>query len=209
MGRAPLQLVLTSQQEAALRAKARTFSEQGRHRWADRCNAILMKAEGETLDEVGRKLGRPRSTVQNWVTTWRDEGLRGMDPKTHERGAKKKLDDHERMLLAKAIERGPKKAGIASGVWTSPMIADYIQDRWGVEYHPGHVRKLLHEMGFSIQFPREKLSRASREEQEKWLRNSLPRIKKKPSGAARPSSSRTKSSSSKKARRGRAGRDAA
>lgn len=209
MGRAPLQLHLTPHQETTLRDKARKFAEQGGHRWADRCNAILMKADGETIDEIGRKLNRPRSTVQKWLTTWREEGLRGMDPKTHDRGAKKKLDDHERMLLAKAIDRGPKKAGYSSGVWTSPMVADYIKQRWDVEYHPGHVRKLLHELGFSMQFPREKLSRASQEAQEHWIRKTLPSIKKKPSGAKQSSSSKTKSSSSKRAQSGKAGRDAA
>jgi len=192
MGRAPLQFVLTDTQKQRLREMEREFSAQGRHRWADRCRAILLKGEGQIIDDIARTLDRPPSTVQEWCTTWRNEGLRGMEPKTDQRGAKKRLNEHERMLLAKAIDRGPQKAGYKSGVWTSPMVADYIEKRWGVSYHPGHVRKLLNEMGFSIQFPREKLSRASQQEQEKWLKKTLPSIKKKPKVAKRSSSSKTK-----------------
>jgi transposase len=33
------------------------------------------------------------------------------------------------------------------------MIAWVIEEEFGVEYHPGHVRKLLHRWGFSVQRP--------------------------------------------------------
>jgi hypothetical protein len=28
-----------------------------------------------------------------------------------------------------------------------------MQEEFEVQYHPGHVRKILHEMGFSVQLP--------------------------------------------------------
>jgi transposase len=84
------------------------------------------------------------------------------------------------------------EAGYAGSVWTSPMVADYISERWGVEYHPGHVRKLLHQLGFSVQFPREKLALADRDAQERWMRKTYPAIKKKRGREGRPSSSRTR-----------------
>ncbi len=34
------------------------------------------------------------------------------------------------------------------------MIAWVIEEEFGVQYHPGHVRKLLHGWGFSVQRPR-------------------------------------------------------
>jgi hypothetical protein len=34
--------------------------------------------------------------------------------------------------------------GLDNGVWTSPMIAWVMEEEFGIKYHPGHVRKLLH-----------------------------------------------------------------
>lgn len=64
-------------------------------------------------------------------------------------------------------------------VWTSPMIAWVIEEEFGVPYHPGHVRKLLHLLGFSVQRPRRVLSRANASEQDRWHRHTYPNLKKK------------------------------
>lgn len=209
MGRAAEPIHLTDVQEHALREKAKAFAEQARHRWADRCHAILMRADGDELPVIARTLRRPYRTVQDWCRLWRTGGLRGIEPRTSTRGRHRKLDRHERLLLSKAIERGPRRSGYRGGVWTSPMVADYVRNRWEVDYHPGHVRKLLHELGFSMQLPREKLARADHAAQERWMRTKLPSIKKKPALDERSSPSKTKSASNKKEPRERVGRDAA
>jgi transposase len=60
------------------------------------------------------------------------------------------------------------------------MIAEVIRQEFGVRYHPGHVRKLLHALGFSVQRPKKLLVRADPKEQERWIRHTYPRLKKKP-----------------------------
>ena len=68
--------------------------------------------------------------------------------------------------------------GFVSGVWTSPMIGRVIQEEYEVIYHPGHVRKLLKELGFSVQRPRKGLAKADPVEQDRWQRYTYPRLKK-------------------------------
>lgn len=180
MTRLPAPINLTTSQRRAIREMERTFAEAGRHRWVDQCRSILLLADGYNMEETSRIVDRPYSTVQQWSRRFRRNGVRGLKPKTGARGSKKKLGEHERLLLTKAIERGPRAAGINGSVWTSPIITDYIKKRWGVEYHPGHVRKLLYELGFSVQFPRDKLALADKKAQEKWLKERYPEIKKTP-----------------------------
>ncbi len=48
------------------------------------------------------------------------------------------------------------------------MIAWIIEEEFGVDYHPGHVRKLLHELHFSVQRPHRVLIRANPTEQDRW-----------------------------------------
>ena len=76
----------------------------------------------------------------------------------------------------------PWPYGLDSGLWTSPMIAWVIEEEFGVRYHPGHVRKLLHGLRFSVQRPRRVLARADVGEQDRWHRHTYPNLKKKPTG---------------------------
>jgi hypothetical protein len=58
------------------------------------------------------------------------------------------------------------------------MIARVIAERFGLGYHPGHVRKLLHRIGFSVQRPRRVLARADAAQRERWQRKTFPNLKK-------------------------------
>ena len=69
--------------------------------------------------------------------------------------------------------------GFDCGVWTSPMITRVIAERFGLGYHPGHVRKVLHRIGFSVQRPRRVLARADAAQKERWQRKTFPNLKKK------------------------------
>jgi len=180
MTRLPAPIQLTKSQLKIIENMQKEFAEKGSHRWADRCHAILLLAKGYDMTETSGIVKQPYSTVQQWSRRFRRKGIRSLKPNTSKRGRKKKLGEHERLLLSKAIERGPRDAGFQGSVWTSPMIANYIKIRWGVIYHPGHVRKLLHQLGFSVQFPREKLALADKEAQEIWLKETYPEIKKTP-----------------------------
>jgi transposase len=178
MVRPHIPINLTKRQIEAIQKLEKEFSKAGRHRWADRCRAIILRDKGYGLEETSNIVGRPISTVKGWNKSFRKDGLRSLKPNTSTRGRKRKLGKHERLLLSKVIERGPRSAGFQGSVWTSPMVVEYIKQRWGVKYHPGHVRKLLKKLGFSVQFPREKLALANKEAQEKWMTETYPDIKK-------------------------------
>ena len=58
------------------------------------------------------------------------------------------------------------------------MIARVIQEEYQVDYHPGHVRRLLKQLGFSVQRPRKRLAKADERLQDRWQRYTYPRLKK-------------------------------
>jgi len=88
-------------------------------------------------------------------------------------------EESQQQQLGGLIEGGPQAAGYTSGVWTGPMIADLIEQRFGVRYHNHHIPRLLHGLGFSVQRPRKRLARADVDAQATWLRRKFPAIKKK------------------------------
>ena len=95
-------------------------------------------------------------------------------------GRPSELTQKQQQQLVDILDSGPVAYGLDSGIWTSPMIAWVIEEEFGVQYHPGHVRKLLHAWGFSVQRPRRVLARADAVAQDRWHRRTYPALKKKP-----------------------------
>ena len=95
-------------------------------------------------------------------------------------GRKCKLEKEELETLADILESGPVAYGLSTGVWTSIIITGVIAEEFEVQYHPGHVRKLLKQLGFSVQRPTIQLANADPQKQNKWIRSTYPHLKKKP-----------------------------
>lgn len=178
-----------------IRLKAEA-EKDGAHRVARRIHAVLLNSEGYTSGDLASLLKVGRSRVSEWLANYEEHGyegiLEGFRP-----GRPPLLTEEQMVNLSDIIESGPVAYGYDCGIWTSPMISQVIQDEFGITYHPGHVRKLLHKLGFSVQRPKKILARANPEAQDKWHRHTFPSLKKKPNAKASPSSSQTKRASGK------------
>ena len=109
----------------------------------------------------------------------------GADLQGPYQGKKPRLSDEQMKELEDIIEAGPEASGLDTGVWTSPIIADLVRRRFGIKYHPSQIRRILHKLGFSIQYPKQRLSLADKALQGLWIRKELPAIKKSPERARR------------------------
>jgi transposase len=86
--------------------------------------------------------------------------------------------------------RGPENLGYETPLWTCARVAHLIQHEFGIQYHPGHVWKILVRLGWSPQRPTGRARERNEEEIRRWRRVRWPAIKKKPAGKnARSSSS--------------------
>ena len=163
----------------------------GAYRVAKRLRAVVLNSEGHTSGELAKILQAPRSKVAEWLKRYQAEGVDGL-LEGYRSGRPPELTESQQGQLGDILDSGPVAYGLDSGIWTSPMIAFVIEEEFGVEYHPGHVRKLLHGLGFSVQRPRRVLARADAAAQDRWHRRIYPALKKKPARATGRSSSQTK-----------------
>ena len=177
---------------------------EGAYRVARRFQAVLLNSQGRSSGELAEILQSPRSRVSEWLANYETHGVDGL-LEGFRSGRPSELTVPQTIALSDIIESGPVAYGLDSGVWTSPMIARVIQEEFGVTYHPGHVRKLLHQIGFSVQRPRRVLVRADPAEQDRWHRRTFPNLKKKPRGRTARSSSPTRRASAKTPRSTRRG----
>ena len=153
--------------------------QEGAYRVAKRLQAVVLNSEGWTSGDLARILKAPRSKVSEWLARYQAHGVEGL-LEGHRAGRSARLTEVQHRRLGDILDSGPVAYGLDTGIWTSPMIAWVVEEEFGVVYHPGHVRKLLHDWGFSVQRPRRLLARADRHAQDRWHRYTYPRLKKKP-----------------------------
>jgi transposase len=161
-----------------LRRLKKEAEEDGAYRVAKRIHAVVLNHRGKTSGEIANILESPRSSVAEWLRNYEEHGYEGL-LEGHRSGRPARLTDGQKKVLSDIVDSGPVSYGFLSGVWTSPMIAKIIEDEFSVSFHPGHVRKLLAGLGFSVQRPKKVLANADPIKQSKWCRYTYPNIKKK------------------------------
>ena len=182
---------LSPQKAQEFSALKREAERDGAHRVARRLHAVLLNHQRHTSGEIARLLEAPRSKVSLWLQKFQSDGWKAL-LEGHRSGRPKELNSSEMAQLDDIVDSGPVAYGFASGVWTSPMIARVIADEFAVHYHPGHVRKVLKAMGFSVQRPRRQLVQGRPGRAGSLATLHLSPAKKKPLIAERPCSLPTK-----------------
>jgi len=168
----------------------------GAYRVAGRLHAVALNMEGKTAPEIADILKVHRSKVSMWLWNWQQSGMDGI-LEGHRPGRPRVMSDDQRRRLADILDSGPVAYGFTCGVWTSPMVTRVIEEEFSITFHPAHVSRILHELGFSVQRPKKTLAQADKVVQSRWIRYKYPRIKKKQGAKEQHSSSKTKRASGK------------
>ena len=151
----------------------------GQYRVAKRIHAVLLNNDKKTSGEISSILKTPRSSVTLWLSNYEKHGYDSL-LEGHRTGRPASLTNKQKIELADIVDSGPIAYGYMSGIWTSIMIAQIIENEFSVNYDPRHVRRILDEMNFSVQRPRKVLANADPLKQSRWTRYIYPNLKKKP-----------------------------
>ena len=153
-------------------------------RVAQRFHGIALSIEGHTTSQIACVLKVHRSSVPLWIEHWNQQREAGL-LEGHRCGRPDDLTSDQHQQLQDILDSGPVAYGLETGIWTSPLIGQVIQEEFGVRYHPGHVRKLLKRLGYSVQRPTTRLVQADPLRKRKWIRYTYPNLKKTPERKAR------------------------
>jgi len=114
--------------------------------------AISLWVQGETQAAVTRRFGVAPQTVTRWVCQFRLQGRAGLK-KADQAGRQPGLDLRDRERLQLLLLEGPAKIGYETPQWMCPRVANLIERKFGIRYHPGHSWKLLSSLGWTPQRP--------------------------------------------------------
>ena len=156
-----------------------------------RLRAAKLFESGKTTGEVARLLGVRRQSAYKWKMRWEEDGKVGLRSKGPA-GPKSRLTEDQCTAIKAELLAGPEAQGYATALWTLPRVAQLIEDRFGICYHPAHVWKLLRSFGFSCQQPTRRAIERDEAAITEWKRREWPALKKKPAPKAARLSSSTK-----------------
>ncbi len=144
-----------------------------------RRRAIALLAQGFTLRQVARRVQASVGSVSQWHQAWPQGGDAAVAPKPTP-GRPRQLTDQQCTQLVKLLLQGATAHGFANELWTLRRIAAVIQVQFGVRYHPAHLWKLLHRLGWRCQVPERQAIQRDDQAMVHWKRYTWPAIKKSP-----------------------------
>jgi transposase len=139
-----------------------------------RRRAVELVDQGESPTLVARILGVRPTTIHRWRRLARQP--HGLDSKPLP-GPTPRLSDRQLGRLEQLLLRGAKSHGWHNELWTADRVARLIRERFGVSYHPEHVRKILKSrLHWTSQKPKRQARERDAQEVERWQADELPRI---------------------------------
>ena len=138
--------------------------------------------------EIGRRLKVSNQTARRWRKEYQEGGNVAL--RSAGRAVRLPcLDEADKTRLVALRRQGPERLGYETPLWTCPPVADLIQRNCDVDYHPGHVWRILRQLNWSVQQPVGRALERNEARIDEWKHKRWPEIKKKLKKRAERSSS--------------------
>jgi len=88
-----------------------------------------------------------------------------------------RLTDDDLLKLEELLSQGSTKHGWCNELWTCARVKQMIERHFGIDYHPGHVYKILKKrLNWSSQKPKHQYDDRDDDEIARWIHEEFPRI---------------------------------
>jgi transposase len=129
----------------ALRALARRSKDVNQSR---RLLSLAAVRDGMDRGAAAKIGGMDRQTLRDWVHRFNASGPEGLFDNWTD-GPKPRLSEDQLIQFARIVEVGPDREQDGVVRWRRVDPKRVIAERFGVEFHPRYVGKLLQKLGFS------------------------------------------------------------
>lgn len=113
--------------------------------------AAIKRKEGQPMDSIASQLQISRTAVNETLHRFQERGVSAKNDEKRS-GRPRKLTQKQLKNLKNTLITGPRKG--TNGLWTTKQILDLVRREYGPIYTTRHLRRLMHQLGFSIQKPR-------------------------------------------------------
>jgi transposase len=156
-----------------------------------RFEAVKLFSKSLNNSEISRRLKVSNQTVSRWRKEYQQGGNVALQS-AGRAGRLPCLDDADKARLVELLHQGPERLGYETPLWTCERVAHLIAKNFEVDYHPGHVWRILRQLRWSVRQPVGRALERNEARIEDWQQRRWPEIKKKPKKSAGRSSSSTR-----------------
>ena len=133
-----------------------------------RLHSLWRLREGDRLVDVALAVGFAYRTVQEWLTLFRRKGLAGLRPTVPEpHGFQSPLSPEQWDQVRDHLRMGTTR--------TAVLLAEWIDQQFGVRYTPRGLRIALHQRRIRIKVPRPAHVKADPDAQKAWKKGGSPK----------------------------------
>ena len=137
--------------------------------------AVQRVKDGYTQREVAKFLGVNERTVRSWVARDQQHGEAGLATRPRS-GRPRKLSASKLNLVLGWLRKNPKSFGFPTELWTGSRVAQVIQRKFKVQYHPRYVTAMILARGFSCQKPQTRADGRDEAAIEGFVKHDWPRL---------------------------------
>ncbi|MBU5425336.1 winged helix-turn-helix domain-containing protein [Tissierella pigra] len=132
--------------------------------------AIMMRYQGIKSETIENILGKSRPTILKYIHKWNEYGLEATED--HRGGSIGTFTDEMKDdLLRTLVETKPIDHGFNSYSWTCNLLADYIKNKYDIQYSGEWIRRIIKAENFTYKKAQRKSSLAKESEQLAFKKN--------------------------------------
>ena len=132
----------------------RALHQVGDARTYRRVQAVLLVAQGRTVQAVAQLTGAPPWSIYAWVRTYvhthRPDGIRDAPRSGRPRVARTITDAR----IVHALRRDPMRLGYNATGWTVSLLGNHLQSRYGCAISARTLRRRMRDLGLRWKRPR-------------------------------------------------------
>jgi transposase len=142
--------------------------------------AVQRLTEGYSTEEVADFLDVTPRSVWRWLAAFRRHGDEGLAARTElGPGRRPKLTRTQEKIVLRWLSDSPTEYGFTTDLWSTPRLAQLIEQEFGVHFHPHYLSTWLRQRGHTPQEPRRVPREQDDEAIARWLAADWPRIRQK------------------------------
>lgn len=135
-----------------------------------RYQTIYLLAKGYTVNAIAEIVGITSISVYKFASFYREGGVEGLNLDKYKGSSPKLKSEQEEKLKDVITNKRPVDVGFPIEMnWTSPLVREYIEKEFAIEYSESGVKALLHRLDFTYTRPTYVLAKADPIKQEKFL----------------------------------------
>lgn len=144
-----------------------------------RLRAWQLHRMGWAQSHIAEALGVTQGAVSQWLKRAAPGGVEALHAHPPP-GRTPLLSPAHLAQLEDLLMQGAEAFGFRGELWTRRRVAHLIQEQFGVSYHPGHVSRILMQIGWTPQRPLQRATQRDDDAIAAWYAERWPALKKSP-----------------------------